>query len=335
MIEGHGDDIFRYGNRIVANFSTNILQTVDHSRLMQHLFSEKNLFCNYPEPDASRVGALISRKLELPEASILVTGGATEAIYLLAQLFRGARSSIVVPTFREYQDACKIFSHKITFLNSITELSEDARMVWLCNPDNPTGLTYAPELLESFIRNHPEMIFVIDQAYKEYSVKEVLSLEKVREYPNLVILQSLTKRFSIPGLRIGYLVAHPDIIAGIKACKMPWSVNVIAIEAALYLLHHEADYIIPHLTLHSEALRIQKKFKESGISTYPTDCNFFLAELPDGKAADLKNWLVDNYGILIRDASNFEGLSQRHFRVAAQTPHLNNMLIEAVRKWMS
>ena len=115
---------------------------------------------------------------------------------------------------------------------------------------------------------------------------------------------------------------------------MPWAVNTLAIEAGAYLLRHDADYIIDAAGLHAEALRIAGAFRGMGIECSATDCNFILCRLPEGTAAELKEYLVDKHGILVRNASNFEGLDERYFRVAAQSPAQNDMLIKAVEEWM-
>lgn len=335
MIEGHGDDLFRYGDRVKTNFSTNIPQTVDHSGLIAHLSLRSGIISSYPEPQPYSVECRLARIHDVLPENIIVTNGATEAIYLLAQAYMGGRSSIIVPTFREYQDACRIFNHTLSFVSSLGEISGNETMVWLCNPNNPTGKVFRRKRLLEFIDLHPDIIFIVDQAYERYSVKDVLSVDDVVTRPNVVMLHSLTKQFMVPGLRIGYAVGACGLINKIRYLKMPWSVNSIAIEASHYLLGNSHNYIIDLDSLHSEVLRVAGEFRRLGISVEDTDCNFFLANLPDRTASELKDWLVDKHGLLIRDASNFESLSERHFRIAAQTATENDLLIEAIEEWIS
>lgn len=335
MIEGHGDDLFRYGDRVKTNFSTNIPQAVDHSGLIAHLSLRAGIISSYPEPLPYSVECRLARIHDVLPENIIVTNGATEAIYLLAQAYTGGRSSIIVPTFREYQDACRIFNHTLSFVTSLGEICGNETMVWLCNPNNPTGKVFQRKRLLEFIDIHPDIIFIVDQAYERYSVKDVLSVDDVVIRPNVVMLHSLTKQFMVPGLRIGYAVAAGSLINKIRYLKMPWSVNSIAIEASHYLLENSHNYIIDADSLHSEALRIAGVFRRLGISVEDTDCNFILAKLPDRSASELKDWLVDKHGLLIRDASNFESLSERHFRIAAQSAIENDLLIEAIEEWIS
>lgn len=335
MTEGHGDDVFRYGDRVKYNFSTNIHQNVDHRKLIRHITDLGDIFRNYPEPEARSVEAMLSERLGVGKENVLVTNGATEAIYLIAHTTQRKKSAIVAPTFREYQDGCQVFQHNIEFISSPIDIPNDCNVVWICNPNNPTGKAYETEILSTIISANPEKLFVIDQAYADYSMKLTLTPDVISEHQNVLLLYSLTKRYAIPGLRIGYVVGQEKIINNLREIRMPWSVNSIAIEAARYLLCYSDDYPIDAKSLHMEAMRVSEAFAKMGIAVTPTDCNFFLATLPDRSAAELKEWLIDNYGILIRDASNFETLGNRHFRIAAQSIEENNILISAIKKWIS
>lgn len=336
MIEGHGDDLFRYKGKVRINFSTNIPQTVNHDGLMAHLYGCGAIFSNYPEPEPISLAKRLAELHGTAAGNIMVTNGATEAIYLAAQCFSGKRSAVIVPTFREYQDACRVSGHDVVFIRGLDEI-EYCRpdLVWLCNPNNPTGKVFDHGKLLDVIERFPETVFVVDQAYARYAVKSVLSDREALDCGNVMLLNSLTKQFVVPGLRIGYAVAPQKLIGKLRAVRMPWTVNAIAIEAVRYLLDHAGDYAVDYKGLHSEALRLSSVLNGMGIRVEQTDCNFILAQLPDRRASELKEWLVGNHGILIRDASNFEGLTGQHFRVAAQSRAENDRLIEVLGEWIS
>lgn len=336
MLDGHGDDSFRYDSPIRHNFSTNISPGADTSALMEHL---ANAGCSivkcYPEPSPTSVETLLGKEHNVGNECVMVTNGATEAIYLTAHYLQSKHSAIVSPTFREYQDACALYGHKIDFITSIEDISPDVGAVWLCNPNNPTGHVTDKTTLLEHISSHPDITYIIDQAYSDYTTRPLINGYEAIRLPNVIILHSLTKRFSIPGLRIGYAISNPSLTSELRRHRMPWSVNSFAIEAAKFLLNRNDRASIDAPTLHNEALRIASLLKGIGIESSATDCNFMLCKLPFGSASDLKKFLIDNYGILIRDASNFEGLTQSYFRVAAQTREENNLLIEAITKWIS
>lgn len=336
MIDGHGDDLYRFSGKVRINFSTNIPQQVNHDALLEHLYKTGAVFSNYPEPEPKSVEQHLAEIHGLPSESIIVTNGATEAIYLLAHLFEGKKSAIIIPTFREYQDAAIVFSHVVSYLHSSNEIeTSDVDVVWLCNPNNPTGQIFDREELLAIIDRCKDKIFIIDQAYALYSVKEVLSVDDVIKRENVVVLYSLTKQFMIPGLRIGYAIGSVLLFDALRKLRMPWAVNSIAIVAAHFLLDNTDGTNIDREILHEEALRLSDALTESGIEAEPTDCNFLLARLPYKTASELKDWMVENYGILIRDASNFEGLTPTHFRIAAQSRAENDVFIKAIKEWKS
>jgi threonine-phosphate decarboxylase len=144
----------------------------------------------------------------------------------------------------------------------------------------------------------------------------------------------MTKRYAIPGLRLGYMTAHAGTLALVSKYCMPWSVNEMAIEAGKFLLENRrqtvdiTDYLAETKRLQKKLSRIQK------ITVYPTDTHFFLCRLEERKASDLKRYLIDNYAILIRDASNFYGLDEHYFRIATQSSEENDLLVKAIEEWI-
>lgn len=335
MIDGHGDDIFRFGDKIKINFSTNIPQSVNHSGLLTHLAKAGAVFKNYPEPEPGSVEQKLAIFHDVDAENVIVTNGATEAIYLLAHAYREGKSAIIIPTFREYQDACLVYKQPMQFITSIDEIEDSHSMVWLCNPNNPTGQVYDRERLLTAFDNHRSTVFIVDQAYAAYSVKDVLSIADIMIRDNVVILHSLTKQFVVPGLRIGYAIGPAKILNRLRSLRMPWSVNSIAIESAHYLLDNSSSYFFDAMSLHNQANILCDEMRGLGMVVNDTDCNFLLARLTYGTAAQLKSWLIEHYGILIRDASNFEGLTARYIRVAAQTSQENSTLIKALKEWIS
>lgn len=333
MIEGHGDDTYRYGKMIEFNFSSNIRMDVDHSKLMKHLMERESLLTSYPEPEPYTLGKELAQRLRVFPENILITNGAVEGIYLIALAFIGSFSAILEPTFNEYRDACELFEHQCRSYFRIKDLCK-ADLAWICNPNNPTGKAIEGTKLLETISANPRTLFIVDQAYHNYTSKEMLTPSIVRRYPNVVILQSLTKDFSVPGLRIGYIVADAGVIRQIQSVRMPWSVNSVAIEAARYLLKHEKEYEFDKERMLQEAEELKQGLRSLGIKVYPSDSTFMLCKLPRGSALDLKTHLAQEAGILIREASNFHSLTPQHFRVASQNTESNLLLVEAIKDWL-
>ena len=150
----------------------------------------------------------------------------------------------------------------------------------------------------------------------------------------MLLLNSMTKDFGIPGLRLGFVTASRRLISLLRSHRMPWSVNSLAICAGMFLLKHHEDYSIDTAALCSERERVGRLIEELGIMTYPSDSNMLLCRLPESDAATLKEFLVASHSILIRDASNFETLTPQHFRIAVQTREENDKLIKSLEEWM-
>ena len=335
MIEGHGDDLYKYGKKIVSNFSSNVYNRIDHSGLYQRLNERLSTICSYPEPMPYSLESEIARRYSLTPRQVCVTNGATEAIYLIAQVFQGRISAVLGPTFSEYADACRVHRHKVKPFYSLDALPEGAELVWICNPNNPTGEVRNKEDLKALVDSHPDKLFIFDQSYEYFTLKSLLGIKEAASFPNVILLHSMTKQYAIPGLRVGYFTASEGLTDDVRCRRMPWSVNSLAIEAAKYLLE-EGDGIsadIPQLLAERE--RLTNLLLATGmLEIWPTDTHYMLIKLRMGKAAALKDFLAVNHGILIRDASNFEGLDERFFRIATQTPEENDKLVKAISEWM-
>lgn len=340
MLFGHGDDFYSAEYEVKANFSSNVWHGADLSRLRAHLDTQfSSIVTRYPEPAADNLKRLIADRYGIEADNLVVTNGSITAFYLLAQVWSGAKSTILYPSFSEYEDACRLYAHKLTFYPNQSGLSglslEGQDLCWICNPNNPDGrLFHRAELLE-LIGNNPRTTFVIDQAYMAFTTEEILKPEDVKTYQNLVIVQSISKEFDIPGLRIGYLVASPIMVRSVNTYIIPWSVNAVAIEAGIYVLKHPEQFVLPIGEWQRETTELISQLnKLDGLEAQPTTTTFFLVRLKNGTAADLKNYLLEQYGILIRDASNFRGLDNSCFRLSTQKPSENAALIEAIKRWL-
>lgn len=318
MISGHGDDLHLYPN-VWANFSSNVYAMADHSALVAHL-GERLPHClgSYPEPEPMALQCLLAEELGLKHSQVLVTNGATEAIYLIAQATARARTHIIQPTFSEYADACRLHGH------SPVEVGE-AETLWCCNPNNPTGRILNEGTLSA------SRLVVIDRSYQYFGrlALHQPSAEEV-EGANRLYIHSLTKRYRIPGLRLGYIIGPSPWIERLRALRQPWSVNALAIEAGLWIVRHHFPESIDRAELWRESDRFGQALSSLGYEVEPTDTHFMLVRTPH-PAHELKEYLAREHGLLVRNASNFETLTPYHLRLAPQTPTANDALIEALR----
>ena len=335
MIFGHGDDLFQYGDQVKINFSSNLPAFADLTGLKAHLADRLDVIASYPEPEARSLEELLAEQLGIQPGSLMVTAGATEAIYLIAQLYKGWASVIPQPTFNEYEDACKMYGHVVSYYdNDDMEILPDNRVYWLCNPNNPTGNVILKPLMNHVVREQHNYVFVIDQSYEDYTLKEMIQPHEMQDCHNLILIHSMTKKYCIPGLRLGYITASPVIIDRLRLLRQPWTVNALAIEAGKYLVGNHVEVLPDRKKYLEDAALLHEQLNQvQGLMLMDSDTNFMLAYMEHGKARQLKQWLIDRYGILIRDASNFHGLDHHCFRVSAQRPEENDLLVTALTEY--
>lgn len=334
MFQGHGDDGYRFNQPVIADFSTNVFYGGTPPGLKEHLFAAWDKVQRYPEVLAESLTLKIAGHYGLSDGNILVTNGSTESIYLIAQAFKNRRSAIAIPAFAEYEDACRMHGHDLQFVpwdELVDGFKTDADLLWICNPNNPTGAIISD--LSHFVSVNPDILFIIDEAFIEFTLAIDSVLKLSADLENLLVLKSMTKAYSIPGLRLGYIAGHPKLISQIRNFKLPWTVNVMALEAGHYLFDHSDTVQVPLQNLLTDRAAFAESLEDLSFKVYPGHTHFLLVETPIFNAAKLKRYLLEKHQLLIRDAGNFRGLSERHFRVATLIPAKNLLLINALSEW--
>jgi threonine-phosphate decarboxylase len=228
-----------------------------------------------------------------------------------------------------------MFGHIISYerTDDLEVLPQD-RIYWLCNPDNPTGNVLLKVLLAYVIRKNPRFLYVIDESYADYTLQPRLQPKEMMDCFNVMFIRSMSKKYCVPGLRLGYVAASPIIIDRLRAIRQPWTVNALAIEAGKYLVEHDPQ-LLPDMNAYiAEAQRLKAGLEAiDGLMVMDTQTHYMLVNIDWANVLELKNWLVEHHGILIRDASNFHGLDDHCFRVAAQTPEENDALLNAIKAY--
>ena len=339
MIDGHGDDSYKYSRPITANFSSNVYSKVNLSRLKAHLCECIGEIGNYPEPEPYTLEARIASRCQLPSGAVCVTNGATEAIYLIAQTFRGTNTAILQPTFSEYADACRMHGHRVTSLYQLPQaqdgylLPDDVRMFWLCNPNNPTGQTTEKELLIRVMNrcNKCGTILVLDECFIEFleEPERYECREYLTQYPNVVIIKAFTKIFCMPGVRLGYaLCENAALRKRMRAMLQPWNVSVTAQEAGVAaLVDCEAYLKRTREYIKKEKFWMTERMRKLGLNVWGSEANYIFFK---GKAGLYEKALKS--GLLIRDCSNYEGLTEGHYRIAIRSEEENERLITWLEK---
>ncbi len=308
---------------------------------IQAAFSQLN---HYPDPNYLSLRSHLSTHHHIPIDTILPGNGSAELLtWVGRELAQQDETILLTPAFGDYQRALTAFTANIkpiafdvltqTSLNDIIPADADFSRsgLLLNNPHNPTGYLFSrAEILPLLDRFG---LVVIDEAFMDFLPPEQSAslIAQVEQYPNLIILRSLTKFYSLPGLRLGYAIAHPDYLQRWQAWRDPWPVNVLAEAAAIAGLQDQNfqqatwDWLATAKPPLKEALnQIPELFILEGAA------NYFLVqtEIP---SSQLQRQLLINHQLLIRDCLSFPELGDRFFRIAVRTEAENARLIHALR----
>lgn len=299
----------------------------------------------YPNPEYPRLRNCLAKKCGIGQDYILPGNGSSELLTWAARdLARQEVNYLIVPAFADYFRALKAFKAKIEALSGLLpfagldslisqNLGINAGLL-LNNPHNPTGKLWQKAEIIPYLERFA--LVVVDEAFMDFlppSQQQSL-IDLVPNYPNLIVLRSLTKFYSIPGLRIGYAVADPKRIAQWQKSRDPWSVNTLAEVAAIAGMK-DRDFqqdTWNWLTIAREELW-QGLNKISGLQPLPSAANFLLVKT-EVSATLLQEKLLKQDRIYIRDCVSFAELGDRYFRVAVRTRQENQLLLEALKRLM-
>jgi threonine-phosphate decarboxylase len=329
----------------IMDFSTNINPLGASPKVMRIIRENLHLISSYPDPESREFKRAVSEYLKVDEECITAGNGANELVHLFADAFvkKGGNVVIPMPTFYEYEFACDKNSANITYVdlanlefdsNSVLDaIGRDTRVVFICNPNNPTGVLADRDAVEDVIEKayRNNAIVLLDECFMEFvDEPEKNSFSNmVKEYENLVVLRTLTKAFGLAGLRAGYCVASRKISHMLNKVKVPWSVNALAQKAAAAALQDRE-----HLNKTRMLVKREREYLQSNIKKFTpcrSDANFFLLKLNGIDSISLKEKLLKK-NILVRDCSTFTGMGTDYVRISAQRRKENLMLIRALKE---
>ncbi|MGO8746381.1 MAG: cobyric acid synthase [Thermoguttaceae bacterium] len=297
---------------------------------------------HYPDPDCAELVEFLAERYRAKCEQIVVGNGSTDIFFALSRALPLDRALIPVPSYSDYATAFRAAGREVRFLklresrqfaldwHALEAELRGAEIVLLGQPNNPTGMAFDTGLLRAVAARHATTMFVVDEAFADF-IRGYRSLAE-GESENLIVVRSLTKFYAIPGLRLGFAVASPAVACRIRDQIPPWSVNLLAQEAAVALLSDET-YAQHSITLiEEERRRLAEALGElPGLSVYPSVTNFLLVRLDGGSlsAPQLAARLLRE-GIAIRAFSPEAHLDERFFRVAVRTREENRRLQDAI-----
>lgn len=342
----HGGDV--YGCHDIIDYSANINCFGMPAAVRQAAIEGVEQSCHYPDILCRRLKEEIARmesrkgRRVLPE-QVICGNGASELIYALAHAAGRGRALLPVPCFLEYERALQSAGWEITFHDLkkengyrpeesfLEKLTPETDMVFLCNPNNPTGVLTDPHLLKRIIEKCGEnqILLVMDECFLDF-VMEKEAYEAgayLEDTENLFILKAFTKLFAMPGLRLGYgLCGSRELLHKMEYHIPPWNVSVPA-QMAGCAACKETAYVKKSVeAICAERERVKEKLLGMGFQVTDGAANFLFFH---GKAGLAEYCMRQGYQI--RDCSNFRGLSAGDYRIAIRTPEENDGLLQVIK----
>lgn len=318
------------------NFSVTAWYNQDLANLVQHLTGsiEKGIQ-TYPERDYITLRTMLAKRNSLHHDNVVIVNGRTSACFRVAQAFAGSTATILTPSYGAYEEATKLYGWKVNFQSNSLPLEEinlqESQFCWLASPNTPDGELFSRETLLQLVSSHPEVNFVLDQSYCNFTTAPIIKLSDIKAHPNLIIIRSFTHAYGLPGLRVGYITAEKKIAQTIAKFVDPMVVNSLSVETVKYILIHPAQFTLPIRKWQRNALELMNKLNTiDGIEIIPSQVPFFLVRLEQKNATDVATQLHDQYGITVRDASEFRGLDAHYLRITARDQEQNEHLVSAL-----
>ncbi len=354
----HGGNVYEVAARLgcspdaLLDYSASINPKGPPPGLLEEFTRVFHWLQHYPDIGNTRLVESIARFHGVNGGQVTVGNGSTELIYWLPRVLGVRDVSVVLPTFGEYRKAFEMERgsiHKLVtasenhFQPTVDDLERLRRRVspqaiLFTNPSSPAGTVLSGEVKDWILgaSRSEKMFCIVDEVFVDFCEEESLKghLEKA---PGLILIRSLTKFYGIPGLRVGYVLASEGVTQRMKDLLPPWSVNTLAQMAGSFCLAQE-DYRQETLALvQKERERMGERLIRTGpLKVFPGRANYLLVQLEGGlpSSAAMREDLLKEHGILVRDCTSFEGLSDRFVRLAVRLPDQNDALLHAVEQWV-
>lgn len=340
MKEIHGGDIYR--NHVKLDFSVNINPFEMPEAVKEVLYEAVENCDRYPDPACERLKKAVGRMLDVSSQNLLFGNGSSELFMALIHAVRPKKTVIPVPSFYGYEYAAGAADGEILYYETKQEhdfglqedffsaLTEDVDLLFLANPNNPTGKLMSREGLRKVLWHCREkgIYVVLDECFIEFCYKEASMLQEIEAFPNLILVRAFTKIFAIPGVRLGYLVCSDPLLLGKISRQLPeWNVSVFAQAAGCGCAAQTVFIEKTAAFIEKERQFLESGLRQAGYKVFSGKANFLLVY----SKQPLYDRLLEK-GILIRDCENFRGLSKGFYRIAVKSRKENEILLEAIKE---
>lgn len=300
---------------------------------------------HYPDPQCRRLKQALSKEYGLPEECFLCGNGGADLIYRLAYALHPEKALLTAPTFAEYEEALKQVGTTCVFheLQGSLEVRQDVLeqmdvsvdVMFLCNPNNPTGLLIDPDLLLRILEKAGKLgiLLILDECFLDFTGQEERSLlSYIKKTEHLFILKSFTKMYAMPGLRLGYGISgNRELLSRMETAGQCWSVSVPASEAGIAALGEKEYKQRAVWLVKKERAYLKVELEAVGMQVWNGQADYLFFRAPGIK--DLYERLLP-YGILIRRCGNYRGLNEEYYRAAVKSHGDNVKFISTLKHVM-
>lgn len=311
------------------------------TKVLRVLAAEKSSFSLYPESTAPSLREKLAERLDVDERRLIIGNGSDEIVQLIARTYlqHGTESIMADLTFPRYDMVTQIegaTSIKIALIEGVHDLermaqsvTENTRVIWICNPNNPTGTMVDHDRLNRFLDLLPHHVLtVIDEAYAEYVVDSSYpnSLSLLDYNPRLLILRTFSKAFGLAAFRVGYGIGHPEVLRHLHTVRDPFNVNRLAQKAAIAALEDESFLVHCQIQNRLGLAQITNKLDEWGLPYFSSQASFILFDI--GFSADEAFDYLLRQGIIVRSGAQLG--FPTYLRVTVGTKEQNERLLDTL-----
>lgn len=341
-MHNHGGEI--YERTYDLDYSVNVNCMGTPASVIEAAAKGAALSAQYPDVNCRELRKNLAAFLQVKENQIVFGNGAADVIFSAILARKPKKVLVPAPTFAEYEQAARAMDAQMvyyylkeemefrldeTFLEMLTN---DVDMVFLCNPNNPTGHLIEKELLLSILKRcvEQDIFLVVDECFNDFlnQPQAYSLLNELEHYENLLILKAFTKTYAMAGLRLGYgLCSNQAFLQKMADCSQPWAVSIPAQFAGVAALKETAYVQESMELLKTERAFLKAELKQLGFQVFDSQANYiFFKAMPGLKQACAER------GILIRDCSNYVGLVPGYFRIGVKRHEENQKLVSVLKE---
>lgn len=341
----HGGDVYKYKNCLDFSANCNPLGTPE--AVKEAIRDSADKVSDYPQVGCDSLKEAIAAYEKVKKEFLICGNGAADLIFSLCRALGPKKALLLAPTFAEYEQALLSVGCEIErfFLkeeedfklqeNYLEALHGELDMAFLCNPNNPTGMLLEREFLLRVLEKCKRLgiFLVVDECFLDFvkEPQEDTLKEYLAEAENLFLLKAFTKRYAMAGVRLGYgLCGNGAVLEKMELMTQPWNVSTVAQEAGIAALKETAYVEAGRQMVFAEAAYLKKELTALGFKVFPSEANYIFFKGPE----QLFDKALEQ-GILIRDCSNYPGLTEGFYRIAVKKHEANVKLVEAMAQILS